>query len=387
MPTIDYQAHNQEVRTVLKAYEERRPIRVPCVVAMNVRMTLLNHELNPDGITFQSYMSDPDVMLHEQIRFQKWARTEIVVDHEMGLPEAWPVYVDYQNVYEAAWLGSEVHFPDTNCPSTHEWLTEENKWEIIDRGIPDAFDDTATGGWMKRSWAYYDYWCRLRDEGYECDGRPIEPQPMGDGTDGPFTVAINLRGGDLCVDMLADPEYFHALMSFVTEAVIQRVRAIRDKRGLPAKAREFGFADDSIVLISNDHYREFVQPYHERLIAELAEGERPPIDMHLCGDAQRFFPLMTRELRVKKYDTGFPIDFSKLREELGPDVEIMGGPKVDVLRNGPVDAIVDETRRILQSGIMDGGRFILKEANNLSPCTPPEHIQAFYDAAKAFGQY
>jgi len=36
---------------------------------------------------------------------------------------------------------------------------------------------------------------------------------------------------------------------------------------------------------------------------------------------------------------------------------------------------------------MEGGRFILREANNLAPCTPVENVVAFYQAGKEFGRY
>ncbi len=384
---FDYDAHNAEVKEVWDAYRKRDPIRVPCNIAMNIRMILLDPKQNVDGVRFYDYMHDPEVMLRQQLRFQEMIRTEMVFDHEMGLPDAWPIHIDYQNVYEAAYFGTEVHYPENNCPCTHEWLHDDNKWEILDRGVPEPIDDEATGGWMKRSWEFYEYWCGLRDKGFEYRGRPIEPNPCGENTDGPFTVAMNLRGGNVCIDLLDDPEYFHALLSLITESIIVRIRALRRKGGRPPKSKEWGFADDSIILLSNAQFTEFVLPYHKRLIAELVEGERPLIGMHLCGDAQRYFPLLTRELNVQNYDTGFPIDFTTLRQELGTGVEIAGGPTVDTLCQGPVETIKAETKRILGSGVMEGGRFIIKEANNLSPCTPPNHVRAFYEAAKRYGQY
>jgi hypothetical protein len=36
---------------------------------------------------------------------------------------------------------------------------------------------------------------------------------------------------------------------------------------------------------------------------------------------------------------------------------------------------------------MKGGRFVLREANNLAPCTPVENITAMYEAGKEFGVY
>ncbi len=51
------------------------------------------------------------------------------------------------------------------------------------------------------------------------------------------------------------------------------------------------------------------------------------------------------------------------------------------------EQVHERTREILQSGIMKGGRFILREGNNLPPLVPEENLAAFYAAALEFGQY
>jgi hypothetical protein len=41
----------------------------------------------------------------------------------------------------------------------------------------------------------------------------------------------------------------------------------------------------------------------------------------------------------------------------------------------------------LTSGVLEGRRFILREANNLPPGVPPENLAAMYEAALAYGRY
>jgi uroporphyrinogen-III decarboxylase len=60
---------------------------------------------------------------------------------------------------------------------------------------------------------------------------------------------------------------------------------------------------------------------------------------------------------------------------------------VSLLKNSSPDDCFRETARILQSGIKEGGRFILKEANNLPPCVPPDNLAAVYRACHEFGTY
>ena len=49
--------------------------------------------------------------------------------------------------------------------------------------------------------------------------------------------------------------------------------------------------------------------------------------------------------------------------------------------------MADRTRDILTSGIMEGGRFILRDANNLAPRTPEANLAAMYRACLERGRY
>ena len=131
--------------------------------------------------------------------------------------------------------------------------------------------------------------------------------------------------------------------------------------------------------------KEFVLPYHKILKGSLTSAQH--ISLHLCGDATRHFKLFRDEMGVNSFDTGFPIDFTGVRQALGPAVEIQGGIRAPQLAQGKPDEIYMEAKRILESGIMAGGRFILKEANDLVPCTPWENMNALYQAARKHGVY
>ncbi|MCG2661822.1 MAG: hypothetical protein L6437_16445 [Kiritimatiellae bacterium] len=118
---------------------------------------------------------------------------------------------------------------------------------------------------------------------------------------------------------------------------------------------------------------------------EFSDGS--PVSIHLCGDATRHFKFLRDRLNVQAFDTGFPVDFAWLRQELGPDVQVNGGPTIMLLKDGKPEQIRKEVKRICASGIMEGGRFVLREANNMAPCTPIENVEAMYAAGKEFGRY
>lgn len=380
---VDFQQHNEEAARVWQAYRERRPIRVPMVVNVATRYTLFHPQANPDGYTFQQYFSDPDIMFRHQLERQWWIRHNLLSDAEMGPAKEWTVNVDLQNSYEALWFGCPLEFWDDQCPDTRPCLTDDNKRTILDRGLPDPFPEA---GWIARAWEYRDYFAE-RSPKEEFRGAPIRVGTVpGLGTDGPFTAACNLRGVEGAIlDMRVDTDYYLELMDFVVTATVERMRAYRKRLGQPVESEAWGFADDSVQLLSLRDYETYVLPFHRRLIEEF--GSKGPNSIHLCGDVSRLLPVIQRELNVQSLDTGFPVDHGALRRALGPEAQIMGGPHVALVRSGPPERLRAEVRRILESGVTEGGRFILHEGNNLPPGTPPDHIATTYETCREYGRY
>ncbi|MBI4532296.1 MAG: hypothetical protein HY709_12335 [Candidatus Latescibacteria bacterium] len=385
MRTIDYNAHNAEVKAVWDAYSQSEPIRVPIVFGINPRFTMEGIEANPRGITFKDYSENPQLMMERQLEHSNWIRHHIPQDAEMGLPaDGWSIYVDLQNYYEAAWLGCDIRYYEGQVPDTEPMLKDDDrKWSVFDRGIPDPF----TGGVMRRNWEFYDYFTMKQAEGYTDKDRPItQVSPAGLGTDGPVTIACNLRGAtEFMIDLLADTDYALKLLDLITSAIILRICAYREHLDLPMKTAEWGFADDSIQMLSEAMYRDYIFPFHRRLVETFSE--EGPNAIHLCGDSTRHFRFLRDRLNIQSFDTGYPVDFARLRLDLGPDVEIKGGPSTVLLQTASPEEVHREVRRILTSGITEGGRFILREGNNLPPGVPLENIWAMYEAGKEYGCY
>lgn len=357
---------------------------MPVILGVNPRIVLLNPALNEQGVTFEQYSTDADTMAQIQLRTQHYIRHHLMQDAEMGLPsDGWHVYVDLQNYYEAAWFGAPVQYRGGQVPDTSPILTDDNKLFLFDHGIPHPFE----AGIMKRAWQLYEQ-MNANMCSHSLNGLPVLSvgPPGGLGTDGPMTVACSLRGAtELCLDFYENPDYARELLRYITEATIQRIRAFRKALGHDPKPQVWGFADDSIELLSVEMYVEFVMPCHKLLLAELADGG--PHSIHLCGNVERLMPTLKSELNLNVWDAGFPLDHGAARAALGPDIQIQTGPRVSTLLHCTPDRVDDECRSILESGIMDGGKFVLREANNLSPCTPVENVAAMYEAAREYGMY
>lgn len=380
----DVADHNAEAKAVWEAYRAGKPVRVPVMISTNERCTLKDPIYNPRGLQYDQVFEDPQLMLERQLEHQMWIRSQPWQDSQLGLPAAgWDVSPNFLNIYEAAWYGCPIVFIDDQIPDSEPILSDDDsKRKLFDQGIPDAFDSP----FARQTWSAYEHFLQKREEGWTWEGLPLGAiYPSLCGTDGPVTVACNLRGAtQFLEDLACDPDYAAELMDYIIDATIYRIRAINDRVGFVHKGG-YGFADDSVQLISTQMYVEQVLPHHKKLVRAFSDGSRGSI--HLCGNATRHFPTIRDELNVYSFDTGFPVDHGQLRRDLGPEVEILGGPSVPFLCQATPEQVREETKRILHSGIMEGGRFILREGNNLAPGTPSENLMAMFEAAKEFGVY
>ncbi len=380
--TLDYAAHNEEVRAVWAAYRAGKPVRVPVIVECSPRFLLCDPHYNPDPRGFQKYIEDPETMWTWQLRWEEFKRERIIVDHEMGLPAgAWDIAVDWQNNLDAMQFGCRPEYPDWGPPIVRPHLDERDKWRIFDEGLPDP-----AGGVMALAARHYLYMQeKARIEVYR--GRPVQVSPGAlVNSDGVFTAACVVRGvTGFCMDVAADPDYARQLLDFITTATIVRIKYWRKELGLPARAQRMFVADDDIMMLSEPMYRSLVLPFHRRLYGELTDLATPNL-LHLCGNAMHLFRTVARELNCDAVDTGFPVDFARLRRELGPAIEIRGGPHVELLLNGTPEEVRAETARILQTGVKEG-RFVLRDGNDLAPRTPLANIEAMYEAGKEYGRY
>lgn len=380
----EFSRHNEEAKAVWEAYRSGKPIRVPVTLWSDARYFLLDPNFNPERpISFRDFIEDADTMMDVQLRGaeQRAHTVALYCDDQAGPPEEYHVTVDMLRFFDAGFFGCSLRYCDGQMPDTTPILSGGMKNLLFDRGLPDPL----TGGVF--SWAHETY-AKMMDKlrkGFNYRGKPVYFDPFGMGTDGPLTVATSLRGTELYMDFYTDPGYVHQLLGFVTDGTIARIRAHREFFGLPPVSDGWGYADDAVQMLSKEMVREFVLPYHKKLKKELSNADQ--VSLHLCGDATRHFKMFRDELGVTSFDTGFPIDFGWVRKELGPDVEIQGGVRAPQLAAGTVDEIRIESRRILESGIMQGGRFILKEANDLVPCTPLENLNALYQTARTYGVY
>jgi len=374
---------NEEKREVWKAYHERRPVRVPVTLGANPRTVLFNKNLNPSGISFEDYFSDASALIEIQLRFMEY-RTQVLnqyCDSPVGRPEEYTFYVDNQNSYDSLYFGTPIEFRDGQVADTTPILSGSDKNRIFEMDIDHPLENPFIKQCLRR---YEEIKTAVESLLYHDMSFRAQPPMMG--FDGHMTIATCLRGEELYTDLYMDPDYVRKLFSFIHRAVIIRNQALAKLFGREVFSGQRGsLADDSIQLISTETYRELVLPFHRNWYKMWSvEG---PHSMHLCGDATRHFLTIHEELNVNSFDTGYPVDHGWLRRTLGTDVQIFGGPEASLLLDGTPERVYQRTREILQSGVMEGGRFVLRDANNLPPNCPEENLEAMYNCCLEHGRY
>ena len=412
----DIDKHNEEYEAFCAARDAGRQPRIEMTVGCNPRMILMDDALNPEGYTFEQYFNDPAVMLEVQCRFFEYCLNYLAWDKRMGIgPETvFNLYPDFQNVLEPAWYGCPIAYNGRGEPSTRKLLNEDNKNMLFKKGMLDPF-----GGIMEKCFEINAFFAKKAAEGFTWNGAPVAAVTNNDvaaatdsppaatlinpaatpavnvpvaaansffaGTDGPMTVACSLMGAtEFCVALYEDTGYALELLDYITENSINRVRALRRHFGLDESPGEMGLADDSIAMLSESDYIRLILPFHKKLKSALsAEGSRCMV--HLCGDAERHFKTIRRELNAARFDTGYPINLGRAVRELGPDVTVLGGVKVQTLLHGSAAEVRAEAKRILGE-VLPCKNFIMRDANNLSPRTPPENLAAMYETVKEWGR-
>lgn len=381
----DYARHNEAVRRLWDAEHSGTPERVRMDISCNPRMILSDPRMNPDRITFEQYMADPAVMLDVQCRFQEYKADAIFYDQIMGFENlsGIGVYPDFQNVLETSYFGGAVAYHGIHEPGTRTLLTPDDIPAFVERPFPGV-----ENGLSGKALEYRAFFQEQQRRGFSYRGKPLsDVGTAGLSTDGPFTLGCCLLGAtELCLSLYTDEALATAFLDYITDATIYRIQATRKAVGLPEKSPSLFLADDSIAMLSPEDYRRFVLPLHKKLLRELSTGEEPT-SIHLCGDATRHFLTMRDELNARCFDTGYPVEHGRMVRLLGPDVVLQGGVHVQLLLNGSREEIRTETKRILDEVKPWTRHFIIKEANNLSPGTPPENLLAMYEAVQEFGRY
>ncbi len=205
---------------------------------------------------------------------------------------------------------------------------------------------------------------------------------------GPFQEGWLLRGGmdKSFLDMAADPEMAHAV-GRVTTDFNKAVIDISHDIGADAVILDGDLTGNDFMLMSMDHYREFIRPYKKEII-DHAHARGMKVAKHSDGN---MWALLDDLIEIG-FDGFHPIQpqcmtIEETKAYLHNRVCLFGNVDcLDLLVFGTPEAVEEETRRTIMGGSPGGGH-VLCSSNSLHPGVKPENALAMFRAAKKYGDY
>ncbi|MFA5857755.1 MAG: uroporphyrinogen decarboxylase family protein [Elusimicrobiota bacterium] len=371
---IDFEKHKNEVQELWEKYNRRENERVPIAFATDEQFWL-----KYAGKTFKEFYTNPKTHLEVQLETKNFVANNIIGDSVPGIPDRWGVsvqlWMEENEFYDAEVVYQENDYAWAKClPLSKEDLLKH---------LADLDPEVQ----VKKNSAYKMYLslCELA-EGKMFLDKPINIAVPGGSTHGIFTKAAELRGLEqMCMDIYDDPEWVEKYLSLFTEKTIARIKAwhkiIRGTElQIPSNSR-FHICDDSIQMISQDVYEQFVLPHHLKLYNSFNRSGR---GMHLCGRSMQHYKTLHDKLGILCIDgPGVFADHGEYLKEFGGGFSFQAQTDHTVLGLGTAEQIEDMVKQLLRPETKIPGRFNI--IGFIHKETRLENIELCYNLVRKYG--
>jgi len=237
----------------------------------------------------------------EQVLFERFGRYGVGLDHDRDLPVIGAVH-NAAGFFVSAMLGCEVRYRADAAP------------EVIPAGLTRLDIDPER---PFRSRPMHQY-IALRDKLKERFGYIIGDINWG----GVLNIALDLRGQDVFLDMIDEPDRTKAEFRKIATVIERFVTGIEAETGTSSisvnrtvkhiRPAIFLHSECAHTMISVQHYEEFILP----IDIEWSLRHRP-FGIHHCGnDAHRFAATYAKIPHLDFLDVGWGSDVAVLRQHL-----------------------------------------------------------------------
>ena len=279
--------------------------------------------------------------------------------HKEFLPDGLPVIFDLQ--VEAEILGCELLWASDTTPSvmSHPFAGSDNKVPC-NCSIPNE-----TSG---RVPLILDVMKRLKAS-------------IGDSTAlyglicGPFTLAQHLRGGDIFMDMIMDPDYVKKLIEFSTKVAFKMAEMY-----IEAGMDVIAVVDPLISQISPDYVKEFVSENYTALF-DFIRAKNTFSCFFVCGNVAKQVELMC-EMKPDGISVDENVDLAKVKEITDRHNISLGGniPLATTMLHGTPEDNIKCVQEIMK--LDDGRNLIVSPGCDMPYDVPLENTIAVAKAVK-----
>lgn len=204
----------------------------------------------------------------------------------------------------------------------------------------------------------------------------------------PFKISWLLCGGMeiLLMNYILNPELVRGLASIATEFCHAEID-MAHKLGVDVIIVEGDLAGEKTTLMSPNHYREFIKPYHAQIV-EYAHQRGLKIVKHSDGNV---WPILDDLVEVG-FDGFHPIQpqcmgIAEVKRYVGDRICLIGNIDCRYLLPFGTPEEVDEAVRMTIEIAAPGGGYIISSSNSIHAACKAENYIAMIQAAHKYGRY
>ena len=325
-----------------------------------------DHSAHIAGVPLKRFFTNADIFARVQLLVTEYYRFDVVSNF-------WDVY----NI-EAEALGQKVVYPREGIPDVVRTEPIISTPSDLDRITPPDPYKSGRMPWVGQINKYY----------LERMGN-IERVYF----TGPFSIAANIRGYENIVgDMYERPGFIHRLFKFLCDdTIVPFIEVMKSEIGDDNLIIDGRDAWASPPLITLDMMDEYVVAYTERLRDKLGDKviTRGNWGDAKCRDIERFFSQKLKcspgSLSVLDPDL-FEVGPERVKAFANKHKAFMtAGVDATLLKNGPVEAIVDRIKFYVDKMAREGSCMI--HLNQIPADTPSDHIHAAVAACHTYGRF
>jgi uroporphyrinogen decarboxylase len=304
------------------------------------------------GSTIKELLQDPQVYAKAQVAaFERYKPDIMLMMWDLNL--------------ELEALGNELRYPeDSMTVVTKEFLDEKENLKNLK--VLDPKNDGRLPAFLEAC---------IETKKYVTDA------PVSGILAGPWTIAVGLRGViNILRDSTNDPEFIHELMEITSQTTIKFTEALSEI-GVGVGYSE---APASCDLISPKMYRDFVFPYHKKIVDHF-KAQKIGVGFHVCGNATPILDdLVDTGASNISVDSG--TDLAKAAEATRGKSVLIGNVPTDTFLADNKDVMKQAVEECIQKATNDSG-YLLAPGCEVPTIAPPEKIDWFMQLAEEVGSY
>jgi len=309
-------------------------------------------------------------------RFEIWIDDDFVT--ELG-------YEDVQSAHVGLGLDC-IMVPNQNPEESHAWRTGLDEWgRIWEDGVyVDGVVSTEED--LEQYSPPLDYVDQFFDPDSVEEAMKLYPDHcfiFGSHL-GPFTMGYLSMGFEgFFLGLVERPSFVRMLLEARTEwCIAMFTKAVSLGVDLLVLGDDAGHKGGP--MISPQMWREFILPYHRRIVAEVDV----PIMWHTDGAIESLLPMAIEAgfVGMHPLEPAVGIDLGKVKREFGEDLVLVGNVDVDALHGSDLEAVREEVRRCIEQGAPGGG-YMLSSSSSIFKGMNASSVLEMFRYAGEIGLY